>query len=282
MLAEDAHLKPVYESASIKLAPERFERNFARLLKLYADDLAKEATDDLQNAAVRLVRSRRKPIALAIRRKFFQNNEEQNSELDRYNLAQTVDHLVQLNEYLAGCQRNNMLEGEAIADKPSDNHRDMEETGSDSDSYFSVDSDREGDDPALPNLENVRVFMFTGSPLSNLHDRFRLFVSPRKRQELDIDAASALAVNAVTRGIYEHRLDPNEKPIQGHIALDEKQPAQTIHTDELDQADKPIDRGVCYNERNSLSNQITALSDPDDDVNSWQSLRMLERLVWIM
>jgi hypothetical protein len=63
LLADDEILIPIYKTAAVKLEPQRFERNFARILKSYADDLYKEATDDLQKAAIHLVRSRRKPTA---------------------------------------------------------------------------------------------------------------------------------------------------------------------------------------------------------------------------
>jgi hypothetical protein len=70
-LASDENLGPIYRAATTKLSPQRFERNFARLLELYAQDLRSEAVDDMQNQAVHLVRSRRHPTARALRQKFF-------------------------------------------------------------------------------------------------------------------------------------------------------------------------------------------------------------------
>ena len=127
MLAEDLVLIPLYETAAIRLKPERFERNFARLLKLYAEDLRKEATDSLQKAAVQLVRSRRKPTAASIRRKFFPNNEQQNHKLDQYILAQKIDRSVQLDDYIARCQQNDALENAAPADRPIETARETED-----------------------------------------------------------------------------------------------------------------------------------------------------------
>lgn len=47
MLMEDEILEPLYKIAAAKLSPERFEGNFARLLKIYAHDRREGASDSL-------------------------------------------------------------------------------------------------------------------------------------------------------------------------------------------------------------------------------------------
>jgi hypothetical protein len=71
MLAEDEILRPLYKLAATKLSPERFERNFSRLLKLYACDLKEKAFDNPQKLAMTLIRSRRRRTAKSIRVKFW-------------------------------------------------------------------------------------------------------------------------------------------------------------------------------------------------------------------
>jgi hypothetical protein len=176
MLADDDVLIPMYRTAAVKLKPERFERNFASLLESYADDLSKEATNNLQKAAVHLIRSRRKHAAKAIRRMFFPSNEEQNHVMDEF-LLQKVDRSMKLDNYLARYQHDQVLESADEADELLISQREVDDSNSDFNSDSSVGEDT--DIPNLPNLDHVRVFMITGSALSNLRDRFRSFFAPQ-------------------------------------------------------------------------------------------------------
>ena len=63
LLLKDEIMKPFYSKALEKVKTDRFERNFARLLNVFAVDLRTEANTVLELAAVQFVRIRAKHVA---------------------------------------------------------------------------------------------------------------------------------------------------------------------------------------------------------------------------
>ncbi|KAL1625510.1 hypothetical protein SLS56_007332 [Neofusicoccum ribis] len=72
LLSTCEQLRPLYETAieSNHIGPERFSRNFRRLLKKYSHDLEEEAHDHLDFLAAHLVRNKARYVASDIVKKF--------------------------------------------------------------------------------------------------------------------------------------------------------------------------------------------------------------------
>ncbi|CZR54986.1 uncharacterized protein PAC_04871 [Phialocephala subalpina] len=75
MLTTDKFLKPLYREAIGVMSSDRFERNFARLLKRYAKHLHRGATDQTEIAIAMFVRRSALDAATAVTRHFFPNRE---------------------------------------------------------------------------------------------------------------------------------------------------------------------------------------------------------------
>jgi hypothetical protein len=222
VLAEDEILKPLYELAATKIKPERFERNFARLLKMYAGDLRERAFNDLQKSAVGLVRSRRRYTAKSIRLKFFASAPEQFHVIDGLR-RQNVDRSMHLEHYLRHyVQSANPGSTSEVVERNSD----IEDEDSEPDSASDLSEEEDRDAPAFPNLEHVRSFMSSGDALPNLRDRLKLFLEPQssKKKELPIvDRSIQLpkhdapvrdeAIDEISEGISCCRIDSD------HISL---------------------------------------------------------------
>jgi hypothetical protein len=71
LLANDDALNPLCVAAVSAIKPDRFERNYRRLLRVYSVDLRTEASNGIQESVARFVRHRARYAARAIRRHFF-------------------------------------------------------------------------------------------------------------------------------------------------------------------------------------------------------------------
>lgn len=70
LLLEDQTLTPLLLTAFDRIKADKLERNFKRLLKVYAIDLRQEATGDIEKEAVQLILMRARYIAYRIRQRY--------------------------------------------------------------------------------------------------------------------------------------------------------------------------------------------------------------------
>ncbi|KAH0535939.1 hypothetical protein FGG08_007159 [Glutinoglossum americanum] len=162
LLVEDIQLRPLYQVAIDRAGPDRFERNFARLLRLYSLDLHAAADSALKKGAVQLVRARRGHIAGSIKRLFAPDSSDKNVAMARLK-AQEACTSLQLEKYLQ--------QFEAPDETPDHIKSRSEESDTE-------DTDIEDPDEqfALPNLRQVKVFLLSGKAFHNLRENFRRFV----------------------------------------------------------------------------------------------------------
>jgi hypothetical protein len=140
---------------------DRFERNFRRLLKEFAINLRKEAQNEAQRSATKLVHDYRAYVTRIIRGKF------------------AIDHSLTQAEALHGIQKQQaskvMLE-RLLCNIAETSEPGAEEAAVESD-YGSGSSDDE--QPALPNLEKVKDFMMSSVAFFELERRLHEFVNPK-------------------------------------------------------------------------------------------------------
>jgi hypothetical protein len=140
---------------------DRFERNFRRLLKEFAINLRKEAQNETQKSATKLVHDYRAYVTRIIRGKF------------------AIDHSHTQAEALHDIQKQQaskvMLE-RLLCNVAETSEPRTEEAAIESD-YGSGFSDDE--QAALPNLEKVKGFMMLSVAFFELERRLREFVNPK-------------------------------------------------------------------------------------------------------
>jgi hypothetical protein len=140
---------------------DRFERNFRRLLKEFAINLRKEAQNEAQRSATKLVHDYRAYVTRIIRGKF---------AIDHSHTQAEALHDIQ-KQQASKVMLDRLLWQVAETSEPR-----TEEAAVESD-YGSGFSDDE--QPALPNLEKVKDFMMSSVAFFELERRLREFVSPK-------------------------------------------------------------------------------------------------------
>lgn len=81
-LFTDKILRPLYTAALERVDPEKFQRNFSRLLIRYATDLRKEISDPLHVDAVKMVRRYAQYVASGLRKKLDSNEGEKYRQMN--------------------------------------------------------------------------------------------------------------------------------------------------------------------------------------------------------
>ncbi|KAL8692040.1 MAG: hypothetical protein Q9218_002849 [Villophora microphyllina] len=177
LLLKDTTLEPLYETALWKLTTDRFERNFARLLRLFATDLKVEAHSTQEAIAVRFVAARAKYVAGCIgklldpgRATYSQEmhdvlveSREREEKVELY--LQRQIHYVNIEEV--------PVHGPQIVDQKDDIGPD------ESDSEFTDLAER----PQLRNLQGVKDFILGSVALEKLRQAFHDFVIHGKVQD---------------------------------------------------------------------------------------------------
>ncbi|KAL9629480.1 MAG: hypothetical protein Q9164_006864 [Protoblastenia rupestris] len=185
LLISNEILDPLCKQAvkSDSIGPERFGRNFSRLLRTYSKELKHDAQNRIQDSAARLIRSRADYISHVIRAHYdhdYRTMSKHMKDLDH----QTPDHArrERLEQYLVqiGTEdpRMQAAEPEAIDRQmlrristaiPT---RAIEEDG---ESSHSEDNQVQVD---LPTLAQVEAFLVSGGAFRNLLKNFQVFVQP--------------------------------------------------------------------------------------------------------
>ena len=183
LLVNDETLKPLYEHVlkSDSIGPERFVRNFCRLLRLYSKELKHDAHDRLQVSAAQLVRSRAEYISNTIRAHYdhdYHNTVQEMKDLG----SQTSDHArrERLEQYLVQIETKDRS---MQAAEPEDTNRrspQRELTAMPAQDIYEdgelSQSEDDRDQINLPNLTHVKAFLVSGHAFQNLLKNFQNFV----------------------------------------------------------------------------------------------------------
>ena len=159
-LLQNAELSVVYKAAleSRHVGPDRFERNFRRILNQYSRDLKKEARNRGQTSAAVLVRRRSGYMANTLRqklegsRKGYGHDQILHGE-DRGNLRG-----LKIEQYL-----RSMKGSSSSSDEPRIRDQPLEELSS-----SDTDTSDDDFDDKLPELSQIKDFMFTSAAFSAL------------------------------------------------------------------------------------------------------------------
>ena len=164
LLLNDQELRTMFDIVLQRVKPHKFERNFTKLLKVYAVELKETAISELDKAAVRLVYSQRKYVTNRIRRVYVPDNSKTVEDLHTL-IAQNPGKDKQLEKFLRG--RHQTIKA------------------NDPDDVQSSDDSNMGDpeQPCLPNLTHVRHFMTSGTAFENLKKNFNRFINPQTPKE---------------------------------------------------------------------------------------------------
>lgn len=164
LLLNDQELRTMFDIVLQRVKPDKFERNFTKLLKVYAVELKRTAVSELDKAAVHLVYSQRKYVTNRIRRVYVPDNSK-TVEDPHTLIAQNPGKDKQLEKFLRG--RHPTIKA------------------NDPDDVQSSDDSNMGDpeQPCLPNLTHVRHFMTSGTAFENLKKNFDRFINPQTPKE---------------------------------------------------------------------------------------------------
>jgi len=187
LLQTNEALKPLYEVAISKVGPERFHRNFGRLLVRYGRDLGTEATSTLQSKAARFVRFAASRVAMQIKDSFV---DKEARERKKYTSNAKV-----LGAYFKSIQ-------------------DVKDA-SDGD-----DSDHDPEDTSLQTLESVRNFMISSAAFSNLCRSLRVWLTLDDQDEhesthyftiAEAGTQDTIRANVLTTATTPDTVRPQEK-----------------------------------------------------------------------
>ena len=182
LLISNEILDPLCTQAvkSASIGPERFGRNFSRLLRIYSKELKHDAQNRIQDSAARLIRSRAGYISHAIRAHYdhdYRTMSKHMNDLDH----QTPDHArrERLEQYLVRIGTEDLgmqaAESEAIDRQRISTAIPARVVEEDGESSHSEDNQVQVD---LPTLAQVEAFLVSGGAFRNLLKNFQIFVQP--------------------------------------------------------------------------------------------------------
>ena len=185
LLISNEILDPLCKQAvkSDSIGPERFGRNFSRLLRIYSKELKHDAQNRIQDSAARLIRSRADYISHAIRVHYDHDYRTMSKHMkdldhqtpDRARRERLEQYLVRIGTEDSGMQA---AEPEAIDRQMLQRistaipARVIEEDG---ESSHSEENQVQID---LPTLAQVETFLVSGGAFRKLLKNFQLFVQP--------------------------------------------------------------------------------------------------------
>jgi hypothetical protein len=217
---------------------DRFERNFMRLLKVFAIDLRKEATNEVQKGATKLVHSYRAYVTRLIRKRFAGQKEEWQAEA-LHDIQKQETSKLMLERLISD------VVGPSAVETPN---RDQES------SYGSGFSD---DEQALPNLKKVKDFMVLSTAFEefcrSLHDFINPISTLRQDGNQMIESVPVLAAS-------EPRDDAELVDFQrtdGAISRDEDHPMLEVLPESSvigDGPDDPMD--ICDSEQSASDEEF--------------------------
>jgi len=173
ILLGDNVLQQLLPAAFERAGPERFKRNFARLIAKYAMNLRAEARTQNQSEAARLVRSRAKHIAYIIARSMQPTKE---TLAVPQATVSTLEREVDLERFLEQLVPHSKLDLDPDASdlEPNPDASDLEPNLDEQEE----DEADEPETPRLSNLDEVKRFMIESKAFQNLREDFRHFTFP--------------------------------------------------------------------------------------------------------
>jgi hypothetical protein len=184
LLLEDQSLAPLLSTAFERIKADKLERNFKRLLKVYAIGLQQEARGGIEKDAVQLILTHARYIAYRIRQRYDRSAPDNADRFERLTNQSTAKRAL-LEDYLRGRTRQSIetsLLGPDIDD---------DDDGDKSDS--SAPSEAEADQLELNDLDRVKVFMVQSAAYHEFKQNLRDFILPRREsgQQESTSASSA-------------------------------------------------------------------------------------------
>ncbi|RDW79078.1 uncharacterized protein DSM5745_05930 [Aspergillus mulundensis] len=162
MLLDDQDLKLLYPLAISKVGPDRFQRNFARILKHYGRSLHGEASNEVQRQAAQFVRLSARRTAAKIRIACLQDS----PELPLGTKVESEESNLVLNAWLVAQMENHAYSG-----------ADVNEISEDSDSS----SSESGPQSSLSTLKEVKEFMVSTKAFRGLRQEFREWLEVKSK-----------------------------------------------------------------------------------------------------
>jgi len=163
MLLKDDLISNLIVDGYKNFGSDRFERNLRRILKNFASSLRRDARNELEKSAIRLVRNYRAYIIILIRKRL---------ELAEDKHATLLDELQKQQQSKLTLER--FLELIPGAEEVGKEHRvEDNESGSDLDSDLSI-----SEQPYLPILEQVKLYLTSSTAYSELKQQLTEFVRP--------------------------------------------------------------------------------------------------------
>jgi hypothetical protein len=166
LLLDDETLNTLYSAAlhSPKIGPERFERNFGRLLSLHSIDLREAAQTPLHREAAHFVQSRARYVANSIRKTCGPDDQHDT----RLNLFEELGRLIH------------------VWNDPSAVLPNRDEARDFGGEEFDGSDTIENDMSVLQSLANVKEFMVSGDAFRNLQQSLKDFVHPPSGKGVNI------------------------------------------------------------------------------------------------
>jgi len=190
LLLTNEALVPLYEVAISKIGPEKFYRNFRRLLLRFGRALGSEATSPVQLKAARFVRFAASRVSMQIK-DGITNKDVKKQDRGRLNVKALEDHLKQIQD----------------VDDSSDE-----------------DSEHDPEDASLQTLEGVKSFMLSSTAFSDLCRSLRLWLGMGSQAEqpnaptltvTEVDAKESTLVEVLSAPTDQQRpLSQEEKRIR--------------------------------------------------------------------
>ncbi|KAL3474343.1 hypothetical protein BJX99DRAFT_260451 [Aspergillus californicus] len=182
LLLNDAELTLLYPTALARAGLDRFQRNFARFLKRYSQNLREEACSEIQHQAAQFVRIAASRTAAAMGHKLTQIDEEPprlqslESEASKAVLIPRWLELTPSNELLVTAGRNN------LDDHPNEFHTESCSQLMSFDDDESSDEDGSMSNP-LHTLIEVKEFMVSAQAFVDLRREFRAWLKLDARED---------------------------------------------------------------------------------------------------
>jgi hypothetical protein len=181
LLAETTDVRELILRGFKIMEADRFERNFMRLLKVFAINLRKEATNEVQKGATKLVHSYRAYVTRLIRKKFFAGEKDEWQAEALHDIQKQETSKLMLERLISDVAGPSTVES---VDQDQES------------SYGSGFSD---DEQALPNLKKVKDFMVLSTAFEEFRRSLHDFINPVSTLRQDgnqiIESVPALAAS---------------------------------------------------------------------------------------
>lgn len=201
LLLGNEDLKGLYPSALSLVGPQRFRRNFPRLLKMYGQRLHQEARNEPQRQAAQFIRrSRHQAVAMMARKLEQGDGISWSQRLDSFG---STARQARVNEWLdqSGADEGQINTPLAATDTALKNEQDE---------FESSDSENEGES-SLPSLNEVKEFMISADAFLILCREFRVWLKLDKEDDNESERTNEPPVNDKKDiNITDHQPSPEQ------------------------------------------------------------------------